>query len=149
MSECPLCDRLSSPTPPPGGWIHRDDSWAVSAHPGIAVPGWLALQTTRHVATLAELNDGEAASLGGLLREMSRVLQAATGADRTYTYALGEGVRHVHTLLGVPLSPTNSTDRGSRLLTRILTRDPTLEQPQRRDEVCAAIARGVGDTSFP
>lgn len=103
------------------------------------------MQTTRHVATLAELNDGEVASLGPLLREMSTVLEAATGADRTYMYALGEGVRHFHALLGVPLSQTDSTDRGSRLLTRILARDSTLEQPQRRDDVCAAIARGVGN----
>jgi diadenosine tetraphosphate (Ap4A) HIT family hydrolase len=144
VSECPLCDRLSSPMPPSGGWILRDDFWAVSAHPGIAVPGWLALQTTRHVATLAELNDGEAGSLGVLLREMSTALQTVTGADRTYTYALGEGVRHVHVLVGVPLSQSDSVDRGSRLLSRILTRDPTLEQPQHRDDVCAAITRAVG-----
>lgn len=137
---------MSSSTPPPGGWIHRDDFWAVSAHPGIAVPGWLALQTTRHVATMAELNDGEATSLGVVLRQMSTVVEAATGADRTYTYALGEGVRHVHFLLGVPLSQENPNDRGPQLLTRILTRDPTLEQPQRRDDVCAAITRAVGIT---
>lgn len=143
MSGCPLCDRLASTTPPPGQWIHRDRFWAVSSHPGIAVPGWLAVQTNRHVATLAELNDGEAASLGALLRDVSTWLQAATGADRTYTYALGEGVRHVHLLVGVPLSQSNPADRGGQLLSRILIRDPLLEQPQRRDQVCAAISRAI------
>ncbi|MCF6385641.1 hypothetical protein L2K20_01550 [Mycobacterium sp. MBM] len=143
MRDCRLCGRLASPTPPPGGWIYGDESWAVSAHPGIAAPGWLAVQTRRHVTTLAELNDDEATSLGALLRDVSACLQAVTGADRTYTYALGEGVRHVHVLVGVPLSQSNPEDRGAPLLSRILGRDPTLEQPQRRDQVCAAMTRTI------
>lgn len=143
MSECPLCESLVSSDPPPGGWIFRDEFWAVSAHPGIAAPGWLAVQTSRHVETLAALHDGEATSLGVLLRDVSTWLQAATGADRTYTYALGEGVRHVHVLIGVPLSQSNPADRGARLLSRILARDPILHRPELRDQVCAAVAQRI------
>lgn len=143
VSDCELCERLASSAPPPGGWILHDELWAVSAHPGIAAPGWLAAQTSRHVETLAELDDDESASLGVLLRDVSTCLQAVTGADRTYTYTLGEGVRHVHVLIGVPLSQSNPAGRGAQLLSRILARDPLLQQPQRRDQVCAAVAHSL------
>lgn len=112
----------------------------MSAHPGIAVPGWLAVQTRRHVARLAELDDRESGSLGVVLRDASTWLESATGADRTYTYALGEGVRHVHIMVGVPQS-ANQADRGAQLLSRILNRDPSLEQPRQRDSVTAETAR--------
>lgn len=123
---CTLCDRVLAPTPPPGGWIHRDHRWAVSGHPGLAVPGWLALQTVRHIATFAELDEPEALTLGPLLREVSRWLHRATGTDRTYTYALGESVRHVHLLVGAPPAGADPDSRGGPLLNRIFGRDPTL-----------------------
>ncbi|ORX12385.1 hypothetical protein AWC31_30810 [Mycolicibacterium wolinskyi] len=143
VTDCALCERLASSVPPPGGWIYHGELWAVSAHPGVAAPGWLAVQTCRHVETLAELDTDEATSLGILLRDVSTRLQAATGTDRTYTYALGEGVRHVHMLVGVPLSQSNPADRGAQLLSRILARDPILEQPELRDHVCAAVAQAI------
>ncbi|MDX1872084.1 hypothetical protein SBI67_08135 [Mycolicibacterium sp. 120266] len=143
MTDCTLCERLTSSAPPPGGWIYQDALWAVSAHPGVAAPGWLAIQTIRHVETLAELDHDEATSLGVLVRDVSTCLQVTTGADRTYTYALGEGVRHVHVLVGVPLSPSNPADRGAQLLSRILARDSILEQPELRDHVCSVLAQTI------
>lgn len=145
--RCLLCDQLNPSTPPRGGWVYRDQLWAVAGHPGIAVPGWLAMHTVRHVATLAELNVDEAHALGPLLRSACRWLQHASGAPRTYIYALGEGVRHVHILLGIPLSDTDTSLRGASLLTRILQRDSTLVDADRYVELIRETAQVAADDS--
>jgi diadenosine tetraphosphate (Ap4A) HIT family hydrolase len=140
-AQCALCLRLHEPTPPLGGWIRRDPHWAVSGHPGVAVPGWLAVQTVRHVTTLADLSADEAMGLGPLIRDASRWVQEATGAERTYSYTLGENVRHVHVLLGPPISATDPDGQGARLLSRILQRDATIEDPDTTLRLLSQIAR--------
>ncbi|WP_319458343.1 hypothetical protein [Mycobacterium sp. RTGN4] len=70
-----------------------------------------------------------------------------TQADRTYTYSLGEGVRHVHMLLGTPLSSTRPEDRGGLLLSRILGRDDTIVDPAASTRIIEDIARLAGDPS--
>jgi len=124
----------------------------VSGHPGLLVPGWLAVQTVRHVESLAELNDLEAAALGPTLRSVSDWLMVATRADRSYQYALGETVRHVHVLVGVPLATDDANGRGGRLLTRILQRDPSLIDGAASADVLArvrAVARKSGPRGQP
>jgi hypothetical protein len=143
-AECALCVRLHDPNPPPGGWIQRGLHWAISGHPGIAVPGWLAIQTVRHVTTLAELSADETLGLGPVIRDASRWVQQVTGAERTYTYTLGDNVRHVHVLLGPPISVTDPDGHGARLLSRILLRDTTIEQPSASLGILSQIARLAG-----
>jgi diadenosine tetraphosphate (Ap4A) HIT family hydrolase len=44
--------------------IAVDEFWRVAHAFDSALPGWLVLLPRRHVTAIAELNDGEAASLG-------------------------------------------------------------------------------------
>jgi hypothetical protein len=99
------------------------------------------MQTCRHAATLADLQDAESLTLGPLVRNVSRWLREATGADRTYLYALGESIEHVHILIGVPLSETASEGRGGALLSRILHRDSTLVHDTDYIDSIANVAR--------
>ena len=79
------------------GALFENDRWLVRRMPpGIGVPGWLMLNTQRHVAGPAYFDDGEAASFGPTLRHLERVLEDLTGALRIYTAAMGESFPHFH-----------------------------------------------------
>ncbi|WP_240742219.1 HIT family protein [Micromonospora zingiberis] len=60
--------------------------------------GWLVLVPRRHVTSIAELTDDEAASLGIWQVRLSRALTAVTGCAKTYVmqYAEQDGFAHVH-----------------------------------------------------
>jgi diadenosine tetraphosphate (Ap4A) HIT family hydrolase len=141
-----LCDRVTGPAQPEGGWILRGQRWAVSSHPLLPVPGWILIQTVRHVESLADLDEPEAQELGGVLRRTYRALQAVTGHDRVYSLSMGEQVRHVHILAGVPRE--DDAGRGARLMIRLLNRDPSLAEAERSHamsaELAAALAADVG-----
>ncbi len=83
----PLRERISS-----------DKHWRVAHALGTALPGWLVLVPRRHVVTLADLTDAEAASLGRWQVELSRALREVIGCERTYIaqFAEKEGFSHVH-----------------------------------------------------
>jgi len=113
---CALCLRLAAEPP-----LWRDAQWDVrpiEAPTGVA--GWLLLTTRRHVATLAELDDAEAASLGPTVRRVHAALTAATAAARVYVACLAEAVPHVHVHLvpradGAPPGfPLFDTQRAAR-----------------------------------
>ena len=97
---CVLCERACRLDADDPGWVLRSDRWAVSVHPAVAAPGWVAIQTVRHTDGLADLNAAEAADLGPLLYRVSQAVTRVTGSRRVYTYSLGEGCPHTHILLG-------------------------------------------------
>lgn len=99
---CPLCARQAT-EPPLWADAHFELRHLEAPH-GLA--GWMLLVTRRHVASLAELDDAEAAALGPLLRRAHQAVLAATGAARVYVAALGEAVPHVH----VHLVPRRADD---------------------------------------
>jgi diadenosine tetraphosphate (Ap4A) HIT family hydrolase len=78
--------------------IAADEHWRVAHAIGTAVPGWLVLVPRRHVSTIADLTDAEAAGLGPWQVRLSRALAAATGCVKTYVvqFAEAEGFSHVH-----------------------------------------------------
>jgi diadenosine tetraphosphate (Ap4A) HIT family hydrolase len=142
--QCRLCADQESATAPDGGWLLRTPSWLVRAHPGMKVPGWVAVCTVRHVESLARLTLDEANDLGDVLRRVSAALSVVTGADRVYSYSMGEGVRHVHLLLGPPGGGDERAGRGAAFLARLLTRDERLIDPERSNRVLQALARELG-----
>ncbi|GAA2745447.1 HIT family protein [Kitasatospora cinereorecta] len=78
--------------------IAADEHWRVAHAFGTALPGWLVLVPRRHVTSIAELTDEEAALLGGWQVRLSRVLGEVTGCVKTYVaqFAEREGFGHVH-----------------------------------------------------
>ena len=90
--SCGICRANTLPDP-----VFANDLWLVRRlPPGIGVPGWLMLNSRRHVPGIAHFNDEEAANLGPALRHFERVLEEVTGALRIYTAAMGESFPHFH-----------------------------------------------------
>jgi len=88
---------------------------------GTSVEGWLVLVVRRHVNTLAELTDEEAADLGPLVRDVSKALQATTGCAKTYIAQFAEHPQHPH--VHVHLIPRSSdladAQRGPGIFSRL------------------------------
>ncbi|MCW3839472.1 HIT family protein [Micromonospora yasonensis] len=83
---------------PPRERIAADEHWRAAHAVGTGLPGWLVLVPHRHVLTIADLTDVEAAGLGYWQVRLSRALQAVTGCAKTYVvqFAEAEGFGHVH-----------------------------------------------------
>ena len=90
---------LACEVDPPGGVILDTEHWRVEHTIGALGVGTLIVKPRRHVLHLGELGDGEAAELGPLLRDVSRVVQELDAADQVYvclwSHAGGVPV-HIH-----------------------------------------------------
>lgn len=145
MSEdCLLCARVQQGGPPEG-WTGATEKWAVMGH-ALQVPGWLVILPFRHTESLADLDDEEARQLGPVARHLAAALTATTGADRVYSYSLGQTVRHFHLIVGVPGDTADT--QGPQLLTRIVQRDETVTDPQLAAKNLADIAAWLDDHPF-
>jgi len=99
QSACLSCvHNADSPIRRPEHWIASDDHWRVAHAFGAAVAGWLVLVPRRHVVTIADLTDEEAAALGTWQVRLSRALHAVTGCAKTYVAQFAErsGFQHIH-----------------------------------------------------
>jgi diadenosine tetraphosphate (Ap4A) HIT family hydrolase len=78
--------------------IAADEYWRVAHAVDTALPGWLVLVPRRHVTSIADLTDAEAADLGAWQVRLSRALRTVTGCMKTYVVQLAEkeGFSHVH-----------------------------------------------------
>lgn len=100
---------------PLGERIFATDHWRVVAARS-ALPGWLTLIPRRHLESLDELTDEEAAELGPLLRDATQALVLALGARKSYVMQFAEGVRHAHFHIP-PRMPDQPEDRrGDKVL---------------------------------
>jgi diadenosine tetraphosphate (Ap4A) HIT family hydrolase len=101
-----MCASVERAGREPASAVHQDELWVVHPIPqGNGVPGWLLVQSRRHVAGIQELDAAEAASLGPLLVRLQRVLIEVTGAERIYTASLNESAPHLH----IHLAPRYAT----------------------------------------
>jgi hypothetical protein len=134
-AACVLCDRARTLDAADSGWLLRTRSWAVSPHPAMPVPGWVAAQTIRHTEGLADLDTAEAADLGPLLRAISHAVLRVTGSRRVYTYSLGEGCPHTHVLVG----PPSAGLRGNEFLAALMRRDESLAHQEGTERTANAL----------
>jgi diadenosine tetraphosphate (Ap4A) HIT family hydrolase len=94
---CPICNEVAGRSAAPGGAIHDDGFWLVSHHLGpYTDPGELIVKLRRHVESLADLTDAEAAALGPILRAAAEAVDRVIRPERVYVAAFSERVRHVH-----------------------------------------------------
>ena len=97
VSTCGICKANSGEVPIPGGIIFENDLWLVRhLAPGRGVPGWMMVQSQRHLAGMSGFNDAEAANFGPAFRHLHKVLQDVTGALRIYTASMNESAPHFH-----------------------------------------------------
>jgi diadenosine tetraphosphate (Ap4A) HIT family hydrolase len=94
---CLACDVLIGRIQAPGGVIYEDEHWVVdhSISP-IRLRGWLIAKPKRHVESLGDLTDAEAATFGPVARAAAAAVEAALGPERVYVCSFGEEWRHVH-----------------------------------------------------
>ena len=85
-------------TLPPRELVVADDHWRTAHAFDTTLPGWLVLVPRRHVTSIADLTDAEAAGLGTWQVQLSRALREVTGCTKTYLMQLAEkeGFAHVH-----------------------------------------------------
>ncbi|MFM7798402.1 MAG: HIT family protein [Planctomycetota bacterium] len=95
-ARCDVCRIHADPVLAPLE-CHRGPRWIVRHHLLPApIAGWAFLCAVRHVHGPADLDDAEAAGFGRALRAASRAVRSATGCDRVYAIAFGQGAPHLH-----------------------------------------------------
>ena len=62
----------------------------------IPFPGGLFIEPKRHTPTWVELNDGEAETIGRVIRDVSKALKRSVNAEHIYVFALGHNIPHLH-----------------------------------------------------
>ena len=93
------CELADGRRPLPGGLIFKTDHWLVEHCVGPLGLGTLIVKPARHVTAVADLTDTEAAELGPLLMQASRVAGQLVPAEQVYnclwSHAGGVPV-HIH-----------------------------------------------------
>jgi len=94
---CAICQIHRSVSAQKSHEIGRGALWVLRHHPDPSpLPGWLLLDSVRHLGGPAEFNTGEAAAWGVAVQHASALVQELTGCDRVYAIAFGEGAPHLH-----------------------------------------------------
>lgn len=97
MESCTACDLADGTVPLPGGRIHETAHWLVEHCVGSLGLGALIVKPRRHVTTVGELTDAEAAELGPLLRTASAIVGELVPAEQVYNCLWSHsGGRPVH-----------------------------------------------------
>lgn len=81
---CLACDLVDGRAALPGGRLHRTSRWVVEHCVGPLGLGSLIAKPERHVVSVGDLDDDEAAELGPLLRRTAQVARALVDAEQVY-----------------------------------------------------------------
>ncbi len=103
--DCFVCAKHALGDGAPGGVLFEDDVvYAGHAYPptgpAVAYRGYLVAEPKRHAAGLGDLTDSEAAALGQLVNRLARALKEIAGAEHVYSFVFGDGLAHLHVVLG-------------------------------------------------
>lgn len=139
-ADCAFC-AVDVATAPPRERAHVTDHWRLTAHKS-ALPGWMLLIPRRHIESLSELTASEAAELGPLLAEASRVHVSEFGAIKSYVMQFAEGVKHAHFSL-VPRAEDLPADRRGAAVSAYNSKDEPQSEAA-RDADAARIAAAWG-----
>ena len=94
--------------------IYQTNCWDVVHAFNTSLPGWLVLVLQRHIESLDELTEQEAAELGPLIRRVSLSLKTVVGCMKTYVIQFAEHEDHPHVHFHiVPRMANQPTDRRS------------------------------------
>jgi diadenosine tetraphosphate (Ap4A) HIT family hydrolase len=122
--------------------IAADEMWRIAHAINTAVPGWLVLIPRRHVTSLAELTDAEAAALGSWQVRASRALHTVLGCQKTYLaqFAEAEGFSHAHFHIVPRAADLASELRGPRIFQLLSPAGRPTVSEQQVAEISAALA---------
>ena len=98
-SECLICDKHRGIGRLVGPVIYADDLVVVTHRPlseGSPMPGYLFVETLRHVPTLADLSDAEGAAIGWAIRRAAHALRSELSPEFVFSAITGRSVAHFH-----------------------------------------------------
>ena len=84
MEGCFACDVNEGRIQPPGGAIYADEHWVADHGIPPLARGYVVLKPRRHVASLAELELSEAATLGVVAQRLTAAMEAVLRPERIY-----------------------------------------------------------------
>lgn len=97
MKSCGVCRLHADSVACARYEIGRGRTWILRHHPDPApLPGWLLLDSRRHLGGPIDFLPEEAAAWGSAVQEASRLVQSLSGSERVYAIGFGEGARHLH-----------------------------------------------------
>jgi len=106
MAECILCRGAGADAELDRVQVWEDAHWRLTVSLAAEVLGFSYLEPKRHIPSIADLDGGEAQTLGAALARVTRALREETGAEAVYVYIFGNGVPHLH----LHLAPHRSGD---------------------------------------
>jgi diadenosine tetraphosphate (Ap4A) HIT family hydrolase len=103
---------------------------------------WLVLIARRHIEAVADLTDDEAASLGPLVRDVSRALQDVVCCQKTYVVQFAEASEHPHVHVHiVPRMPEIPDEARGPGVSRYLGRPEAERVPEEERDLLAQSLR--------
>ncbi len=93
-TQCLICKRQEDE--PERDIILTTDAFVVRHSRETNIFGYLVIEARRHILDLTEGTEEEAVSYGSLLKQVMSLIRKLTGAERIYTFSLGEAVPHFH-----------------------------------------------------
>jgi diadenosine tetraphosphate (Ap4A) HIT family hydrolase len=143
---CYGCRVTALPEPPPRECIVRTKHWRVAHAFDTNLPGWLVLQPTRHVTTIADLEPEAAAELGPLLHRLSVALRDEVGCLKTYVMQFAEaaGFAHLHFHLVPRMADQPEEHRGPRVFAHLGHADPDRVSEPDQDAVALRLRARLG-----
>lgn len=115
MDDCLLCRVADADAEFERVRVWEDELWRLSVVGRGPIAGFAHLEPVRHIPFITDLDGPEAASLGGVLAQVTAGMKAATGAEKVYVYVFGDRVPHLHFNL-VPHFPGDALIGGSGLV---------------------------------
>ncbi|MEU3463462.1 HIT family protein [Streptomyces sp. NPDC006733] len=141
----PCAEESRFDTLPPRERIAADAHWRVAHAIDTALPGWLVLVPRRHVTTVHDLTDAEAAALGTWQVGLSRALHRVTGCVKTYVvqFAEAEGFSHVHFHIVPRMAELPRELRGPRVFGLLQRPDGERVPAERADDIARSLRRAL------
>ena len=137
MSEdtrCLICKRQEEE--PEKAVILSTDAFIVRHSSETNILGYLVIEARRHILDLTEGTDEEALAYGAMLKQVMTLIRKLTGAERIYTFSLGEAVPHFHVHVIPRTDSLPRYFRGRGIMSYPL--EPALKEEQ-LEEVCKSL----------
>lgn len=123
--------------------VYQAGFWDVVHAYNSALPGWLVLVLHRHIESVDELTEHEAAELGILIRRVSLSLKRVLGCTKTYVIQFSEARLHPHVHFHiVPRMADQPNDRRSaRIMGYLGVSQEESVSEERMNDVCTEIRK--------
>ena len=123
--------------------VYQAKFWDVVHAYNSALPGWLVLILHRHIESIDELTEHEAAELGILIRRVSLSLTRVLGCMKTYVIQFAEARQHPHVHFHIVPRMADQPDdrRSAKIMGYLGVSQKESVSEKRMNEVCTEIRK--------